>query len=177
MAYQFSEKLEERFQWLLSRYPQSDAVLLPLLHDVQDEAGYLTEDAVDYVASRLNLSAARVKEVASFYTMFRLSPKGKFVLNVCHTLSCYLAGAEEIITALENKLGIKAGQTTEDGMFSIERVECLASCSTAPMMQVNRWDYHENLTPELVLKIVDELREGKLAMPRYEDRIAAGGQA
>ena len=177
MAYAFSEKLETKFQWLLTRYPQSDAVLLPLLHDVQDEAGYLTPDAVDYVAKRLSISPARVREVASFYTMFKLNKKGKFVLQVCHNLSCYLAGADDIVKALEDKLGIKAGQTTEDEMFTIERAECLASCSTAPCMQVNVWDYHESLTVEQTLKIVDNLKEGKLAMPSYEDRIAAGGDA
>ncbi len=177
MAYAFSEKLEKKFQWLLTRYPQSDAVLLPLLHEVQDEAGYLTPDAFDYVGSRLNLSPARVKEVASFYSMFRLNKKGKFVLQVCHNLSCYLAGADDIVKALEDKLGIKSGETTSDEIFTIERVECLASCSTAPVMQVNVWDYHEALTPEAALKIVDELRSGKLAMPSFDDRVAAGGEA
>ena len=177
MAYAFSEKLEKKFQWLLTRYPQSDAVLLPLLHDVQDEAGYLTPDAIDFVAGKLNLSSARVREVASFYSMFKMNKKGKFVLQVCHNLSCYLAGADDVVKALEDKLGIKAGQMTEDEVFSIERVECLASCSTAPVMQVNVWDYHESLTPESALKIIDDLKSGKLAMPSYEDRIAAGGDA
>lgn len=175
--YKFSPRLEEKFQWLLSRYPRKEAVLLPLLHEVQDEAGYLTPAAIDYVASRIDVSPARVREVASFYTMFRLNKKGTYVLQVCHNLSCYLAGSDELIKTLEEMLGIKCGQTTPDGKFTLERVECLASCSTAPVMQVNRWDYHECLTPEKIKTVVSNLQQDKHAFPSYEERIAAGAEA
>lgn len=177
MAYKFSPKVEEKFQWLLSRYPRKDAVLLPLLHLVQDEAGYLTPDAIDFVASRLDVSPGRVREVASFYSMFKLNAKGKYVLQICHNLSCYLAGSDELISTLESTLGIKCGETTPDGKFTIERVECLASCSTAPMMQVNVWDYHECLTPQKAKNIVEALKNDRFANPSYEDRIAEGAEA
>ena len=177
MAYSFSPKVEEKFQWLLTRYPKKDAVLLPLLHMVQDEHGYLSPDAIDYVAGRLELSPGRIREVASFYSMFRLNKKGQYVLQVCHNLSCYLRGSDEILAKCRAVLGIKEGETTPDGMFTLERVECLASCSTGPMMQVNNWDYHENLTLEKIEKIIALLKEGKAAQPSYEQRMKEGGIA
>jgi len=174
MAYQFSPKVEEKFQWLLTRYPKKDAVLLPLLHLVQDEVGYLTSEAISYVGSRLELSPARVKEVASFYTMFKLNDKGKYVIQVCHNISCYLRGSDDILKKIKEVLGVEEGQVTPDGMFSVERAECLASCGTAPMMQVNVWDYHENLTTGKVERIIRDLKAGKGANPCYEKRIAEG---
>ncbi len=177
MAYQFSAETEKAFQWLLTRYPKKDAVLLPLLHRVQREAGYLSADAIDYVAGRMDLSPGRIREVASFYTMFRLNKKGKYVLQVCHNISCYLRGSDEIIESLKKTLGIVEGETTPDGMFTIERAECLASCSTAPVMQVNEWDYHENLSLEKVEKVIAALKQGKAACATYEERLAQGGVA
>lgn len=175
MSYAFSPKVEEKFQWLVTRYPRRDAILLPLLHHVQEENGWLSPDAIDYVASRMELSPARIREVASFYSMFKLNKKGQYVLQVCHNLSCYLAGSDELIATLEEKLGIKCGETTPDGKFTLERAECLASCSTAPMLQVNVWDYHECLSPEKVRRLVDDLKQDKHALASYEDRIASGG--
>jgi NADH-quinone oxidoreductase subunit E len=177
MAYKFSSKVEEKFQWLLTRYPKKDAVLLPLLHLVQEEVGYLSPEALAYVGSRLDLSPARVREVASFYSMFKMKPSGKYVLSVCQTLSCYLAGSETVIAKIKELLGIKEGETTPDGLFTLERVECLASCSTGPVMQVNNWEYHENLNPEKVKQIVDQLKGGKCASPYYQERVEAGGIA
>src|SRR4051812_35590008 len=121
MAYKFSAKIEEKFQWLLTRYPKKDAVLLPLLHLVQEEVGYLSPEAMAYVGSRLDLSPARIREVASFYSMFKMNPKGKYVLQVCQTLSCYLAGSESVITRIKELTGIKEGETTPDGLFTLER--------------------------------------------------------
>lgn len=175
--YSFSKDTEEKFQWLLTRYPKKDAVLLPLLHFVQDEAGYLTPDAIDHVAERLGLSPGRVREVASFYSMFRLNQKGKYVLQVCHNLSCYLGGAEDIIKKCKELLGIKEGETTADGLFSLERVECLAACNSAPVMQVNCWDYHEHLTTDKIERIVGELKQGKAAKPAFDARMKEGGTA
>lgn len=177
MAYQFSAETEKKFQWLLTRYPKKDAVLLPLLHNVQREAGYLSPDAIEYVAARMGLSPARIREVASFYTMFRLNPKGQFVLQVCHNLSCYLRGSDDLIEKLKSLLEIKEGETTADGKFTIERVECLASCDTGPVMQVNEGDYFENLDPEKVEKIVQALQANKWTQDSYEERIKEGSIA
>jgi NADH-quinone oxidoreductase subunit E len=177
MAYQFSKNTEEKFQWLLTRYPKKDAVLLPLLHLVQAEAGYLTPDAIDYVAKRMDVSPARIREVASFYSLFRLNPKGRYVLQVCHTLSCYLRGSDVLVEKLKDILGIDVGETTADGLFTIETVECLASCGTAPVMQVNDWDFHENLDLEKLEKILSALREHRWSDPCYQKRIEQGGVA
>ncbi|HVJ66035.1 MAG TPA: NAD(P)H-dependent oxidoreductase subunit E [Bdellovibrionota bacterium] len=176
-SYKFSPAVEEKFQWLLSRYPKKDAVLLPILHLAQDEAGYVSPAVMEYVASRLDLSPARVREVASFYTMFKMNPSGKYVLQFCHTLSCYLRGAEDVIKRVKDVLGIEEGETTPDGLFTIERVECLASCGTAPVMQVNTWDFHEELNPEKIEKIVQSLRKDQCAHASYDDRVAEGGIA
>lgn len=177
MAYKFSSETEKYFQWLLTRYPKKDAVLLPVLHRVQGETQYLSPDAIEYVAGRLGLSPARVKEVASFYTMFKLNPKGKYVLQVCHNISCYLRGSDEVLKKIEDTLGISKGETTPDGLFTLETAECLASCSTAPVMQVNDWDFHEELTCEKAEKIVASLKADKFASPSYQKRMAEGGVA
>jgi NADH-quinone oxidoreductase subunit E len=177
MSYKFSEDTEKYFQWLLTRYPKKDAVLLPLLHKVQNEAGYLRPDAIDYVGERMGLSPGRVREVASFYSMFRLNKKGTYVLQVCHNISCYLRGSDEVIEKAKKILGIGLGETTPDGLFTLETAECLASCSTAPAMQVNDWEYHEELTPEKIEKIIQGLREKKCLSPYYRERMAEGGVA
>jgi NADH-quinone oxidoreductase subunit E len=177
MSYQFSPEVEKKFQWLLTRYPKKDAVLLPLLHAVQNEAGYLSPDVFDYVSSRLGLSPARVREVASFYTMFRLNKKGQYVLQICHNISCYLRGSDELLARLKSILGISEGETTPDGKFTLERVECLASCSTAPVMQVNDWDYHENLNIEKLEQIISALKQNKGANKDYAKRVDAGAVA
>jgi NADH-quinone oxidoreductase subunit E len=177
MAYVFSKQSEEKFQWLLSRYPKKDAVLLPLLHHVQEEVGYLSPDAIDYVGERLGLSPARVREVASFYSMFRLNKKGQYVIQVCHNISCYLGGCEDLLKKCKDVLGIAEGETTPDGKFTLERVECLASCGTAPVLQVNNWDFHESLTPEKVETILKDLKQDKHAKPSYDDRAKEGSIA
>ena len=174
MAYEFSAQTEEKFQWLITRYPKKDAVLIPLLHKVQDEVGYLSPDAIDYVAKRMDLSPARVREVASFYTMFKLSPKGKYVIQVCHNLTCYLRGCEDVIKKAKETLGINEGDTSPDGMFTIERAECLCACDQAPVIQVNNWEYHENMSPEKTVQMIQDLKSGKGANPSFDARDAAG---
>jgi NADH-quinone oxidoreductase subunit E len=175
--YEFSPEVEKRFQWLLTRYPTKDAVLLPILHLVQDENKWLTPDSIEYVAKRMDLSPARVREVASFYTMFRLNQKGQYVLQVCHNISCYLRGSDGVIEHIKKRLNIKENEITPDGKFSLERVECLASCGTAPVLQVNGWDYHEELTIEKVDRIIDDLLKDKNAYLDYEKRISEGSVA
>jgi len=153
----FSKFVEKEFQDLLQKYPSKRSALIPALHLAQRELGYLKPEGIEYVANLVGLTPAQVTEVATFYLMFFTKPVGKNIIWVCHNLSCTLCGGEEIIEKLEQKLGIKAGETTTDGLFTLMRQECLASCDTAPVMQVND-DYEENLTPAKVDEIIERLR-------------------
>jgi len=134
--------------------------LLPALYIVQRELGYLTDEGIKYVAELIGLSTAQVAETASFYTMLFMKPVGKNVIWVCQNLSCTLCGAEEIIAHLEKTLGVQTGNTTADGHITLLRQECLASCDTAPVMQVND-DYEENLTFDKVDQVIQRLRTKK----------------
>jgi NADH-quinone oxidoreductase subunit E len=158
----FSKSIEKEFNELLQKYPSKKSAIIPALYIIQRELGYLKPEGIEYVANLMGMSPAQVTEVASFYTMLFLKPVGKNVLWVCHNLSCNLCGAEVIIEHLEKQLGIHAGETTPDGLFTLLRQECLASCDTAPMMQVND-DYEENLTLRRVDEIIDKLRSQKEA--------------
>lgn len=129
---------------------------MPTLWLAQEEFGYLSLEVMEYVAGLLELSPAFVASVASFYTMYYKKPIGRHHIQVCRNLSCELLGANRITDCLRKRLGIEVGETTTDGKFSLSEVECLASCGTAPMMQVND-DYVENLTPESTLEIIDRL--------------------
>ena len=157
---------------IMKRYPEGKqkSAIIPILHIAQAEFdGWLSAPVMDYVASILNIQPIEVYEVASFYSMFNLKPVGKCVIEVCRTSSCWLLGAEDVIRHIEKKLGIKPGQTTADGMFTLKTVECLGSCGTAPMLQCGA-KYHENLTLEKVDALLDELkREGK--RKTYLDKI------
>lgn len=156
----FSKSIEKEFQELLQKYPSKRSALIPALYIVQRELGYLKPEGLEYVAKLMGMSPAQVTEVASFYTMLFLKPVGQNVLWVCHNLSCNLCGAEDVIDHLQKQLGIEAGETTPDGMFTLFRQECLASCDTAPVMQVND-DYEENLTLKRVDEILAKLRSRK----------------
>lgn len=145
-------------QKLISNYPEGKekSALIPVLHIAQAEfGGWLSPEVMDYVASVLRLKPVEVFEVASFYTMFHLKPVGKCVLEVCQTSSCWLNGAEQIVEYIEKKLGIKVGETTADGMFTLKVAECLGSCGTAPMLQCGA-SYHENLTQSKVDQILEQ---------------------
>ncbi|MCS6925851.1 MAG: NAD(P)H-dependent oxidoreductase subunit E [Candidatus Binatia bacterium] len=157
MAVQFSQETYRQFEEVLTHYPTKRAALLPTFWLAQEEFGYLSPEVMEYIAQLLDLSPAYVAAVASFYTMFDKEPKGKFHLQVCTNLSCTLVGAQQIVECLEQKLGIKLGETTPDGKFSLSEVECLGSCGTAPVLQLNTGDYYENLTPERVTQLVEEL--------------------
>ncbi len=153
----FSEDTLALANKIIARYPEGKqkSALLPLLHLAQAEFdGWLSPTTMQYVASLLQIQEVEVYEVASFYSMFNLKPVGKCLIEVCRTSSCWLRGANEIIDHLEKKLGIKEGQTTPDGMFTLKSVECLGSCGTAPMMQIGA-QFHENLTYEKVDGILD----------------------
>lgn len=156
---------EEAIQAILSRYPERRSALLPLMHLCQEEAGYLTEDAMRELAARLDLPPIQVAEVAMFYDMFRLKPGGRREIWVCHNLSCALLGAERVIRRLEEVLGVSAGETTPDGLFTIKRVECLAACGRAPAIQVGP-DYYGPVAHGEVETLVERLRK----------QVAAGNQ-
>lgn len=153
----FGEQAEQEFAAILTRYPEKRSALLPFLHLVQREQGYLSPDAMEEVARRLHLHPVDVLEVATFYTWFNLKPVGKHRLQVCHNLPCALMGAERILGTLKEELKIGENETTPDGLFTVQRVECLASCGTAPVVQVND-DYHENVTPEKVRTLLKQWR-------------------
>jgi len=151
-----SESTRQKIQALIPRYPVPRSALIPSLHLAQADAGYLSADVVAEVAEIFRLSPNEVYEVASFYTMFYKKPAGKYVLQVCTNISCMLCDSETIVAHLEKRLGIKPGETTPDGRFTLIEVECLASCGTAPVVQINE-TYHENLTPEKLDRILDGL--------------------
>jgi NADH-quinone oxidoreductase subunit E len=143
---------------IMKRYPEGKhkSAIIPILHIAQAEFdGWLSPEVMNYVAAILKIQNIEVYEVASFYSMFNLKPVGKCLLEVCRTSSCWIRGAEDVVKHLEKKLGIKEGETTKDGMFTIKTVECLGSCGTAPLLQCGA-SYHENLTLEKVDKLLHD---------------------
>lgn len=142
---------------IFTRYPNKMAACIPLLHLCQDQNGYIDDDIIQFVASRLDLPGSHVKGVVTFYTLFNQHKPGKHQVWVCRTLPCALRGAGEMLEYCEKKLGIHAGETTADGKITLRTAECLASCGTAPMMQVDK-DYHENLTPAKVDALLEKLQ-------------------
>lgn len=157
--YQLSEQTRQAIDKWLAKYPsdQKQSAVIPALHIVQKEEGWLPRPALDAVAHYLEMPPVAVYEVATFYGMYDLKPVGKCKLSVCNSISCMLRGSEETIHYLEERLGIKAGETTADGLFTLEEVECLAACRNAPMMRVNE-TYYENLTPERIDEILAQLK-------------------
>lgn len=155
----FDQSNERKFQDTLKRYPTRMAALLPTLWLAMGQNGYLTDEILEYVAGRLGLSPVHVFAVAEFYTMFHTEPVGKYHLQVCHNLSCTLLGSEDLVAHLAEKHGIYPGEMTDDGLFSLELVECLGSCGTAPVMRVNDV-YCENLTIEKLDRIIEGCRAG-----------------
>jgi len=157
MAVEFSPDTLKKFEETVNRYPKKEAAMLPVLYLAQQEFGHLGEEAIAYVAKILQQPPARVHGVVSFYTMLNMKPVGRHHIQVCRTLPCALRGAEKITGFLKQKLGIELGQTTSDNRFTLTEVECLASCGTAPMMQIND-DYYENLTEAKVTEILESLK-------------------
>jgi NADH-quinone oxidoreductase subunit E len=153
MALEFSENARKEIAAKIEQLPDRRSALIPALYIAQREFGYISPEVMEYLAAELSLPVSEVRGVASFYTMFNKEPVGKYHIQVCQNLTCSLLGAESLISHLEKKLGIACGQTTPDGKFSISRVECLGSCGTAPVMQIND-DYYENLTAEKVDEIL-----------------------
>ncbi|HEY8527798.1 MAG TPA: NADH-quinone oxidoreductase subunit NuoE [Acidimicrobiales bacterium] len=153
---------------IISRYPRPRSALIPLLHLAQEQDGYLTEEAMEHVAELIGITPAEVLGTASFYEMFKREPVGEYVINVCTNISCLLMGGEELLHALERKLGIKAGNTTADGKFTLEDVECIAACTEAPCLQVN-YRYFHRVSPSEADVLIDDLRAGRKAdeVPRH----------
>jgi NADH-quinone oxidoreductase subunit E len=154
----FSDQFEQRFAEMLTHYPTKRSVLVPTLLYAQDEVGYLSEEVISELASRLQLTELEVRDVISYYSMFTLKPRGKYNVQVCTNISCLLRGGEELLEHCEKKLGIPNKGTTPDGLFSLEDVECIGACSWAPAVQVN-YDFHENLTAEKMDGVLDEYRK------------------
>lgn len=155
----FSAAALEEYRELLGRYPTRRAALIPTLWIAQREFGWISPEVEEYVARLMEIPVAHVGAVVSFYTMFYRRPVGRFHLEVCANLSCRLRGADRILESIARKLGIRPGETTEDGMFTLNTVECMASCATAPMLQLNHDRYYENLTEDSVTKLIDELKK------------------
>jgi NADH-quinone oxidoreductase E subunit len=152
----FSDAARAEFERLLTRYPDGKAVILPALYLAQKEFGYVSDEAIVHIAGLVGTSPAEIEGVATFYTMFNRKPVGKYHVQICRNISCSLLGAEHLIEHVSKKLGVAPGETTPDGKFTLAKVECLGSCGTAPVMQVND-EYHENLTVESIDRILDQL--------------------
>ena len=152
----YGPEFEKRVDGIVSRYPEPKAAMLPVLWEVQRARGWVDVASEEWVARRLGVTPSHVHGCVTFYTMFKPRPMGRYHIQVCTTLSCMLRGSDELVAHLEGRLGIRVGETTPDGRFSLVRVECLGSCDTAPMFQLND-DYHENLTLESVDRLLDAL--------------------
>jgi NADH-quinone oxidoreductase subunit E len=152
-----SDQFEQRFAKMITRYPTKRSVLVPTLLYVQDEIGFLSDEAIAEIAARLELSDLEVRNVISYYSMLTTKPRGRYNVQVCTNIACMLRGGEELLEHCEQKLGIGHKGTTPDDVFSLEEVECIGACSWAPAAQVN-YDFHENLTPEKMDSVLDEYR-------------------
>ena len=160
----YGEQFERQVDELVARYPQPRGALMPALYMAQDEEGFVSPEAEVWLAERLGLTPAYVHGVTTFYTMYRTAPGAKYLLQVCTTASCMLRGSDVLVAHLEKRLGINVGETTPDGMFTLVTVECLGSCGTAPMMQVND-DYYEDLDIQRADALLDALARGEQPTP------------
>ena len=155
---QFSSEFENRFAEMLGHYPTKRSVLVPTLLYAQDEAGFLSDEVIQEIASRLELTELDVRNVISYYSMLTTKPRGKYNVQVCTNIACMLRGGEELYAHCRKKLGIEHKGTTPDGTFTLEEVECIGACSWAPAVQVN-YDFHENLTVEKLDNVLEGLKK------------------
>ena len=153
-----SDALKQKFDLVIARYPVKRSAIVPLLMFAQDEAGYVTDEAIEEIARRVGVRPIEVVEDIGYYSMLHRHPIGRYNFQVCTNISCMLRGGEDILHHCSKKLGIGHKQTTPDGMFSLEEVECLGACCGAPAMQVN-YDYYENLTPEQIDALIVTLKK------------------
>ena len=154
----FSPQLVTRFDALAAKYPVKRSALIPMLLYAQDEVGYLSDAVIEEVAERLSITPLEVRNVATYYSMLRFKPAGKFNVQVCTNISCMLRGAYDVFEKFQEELGIGHKGITPDGIFSLEEVECIGACCWAPAIQVN-YDFHDDLTPESVPEILDRYRK------------------
>lgn len=158
------DRLEVDAKEILARYPQTRSALLPLLHLVQSEDGYITPEGTEFCAAQLDLTAAEVSAVATFYSMYRRTPTGDYLVGVCTNTLCAVMGGDAILAALRAHLGVEPGRTTPDGVVTLEHVECNAACDYAPVVMIN-WEFFDNQTPESAAALVDALRAGRSVTP------------
>jgi len=161
-----SESLAKKVESIFLRYPPDhrEAALIPVMVEAQREFGYISPETERWVSETVGVSVVKVREVLTFYSMFRAAPVGKFLIQFCRNISCCLAGAEDLHAHIEKKLGIRAGETTSDGMFTLKYVECLGGCAWAPMMLVNEEQFYL-LTPSRLDQIIEGYRSGKRVTP------------
>ncbi len=160
----YGEEFEKQVDQIVARYPQPRGALMPALHLAQETHGYVTPAAEAWIADRLGLKAAYVHGVTTFYTMYRTGKTGTYLLQLCTTVSCMLRGCDHVLEHIKQRLGIEEGETTPDGTFTLVTVECLGSCGTAPMMQVND-EYYEDLDIERTDALLDALANGESPKP------------
>lgn len=146
---------------IISRYPQPRSATIPLLHLSQQQNGHVTNAAIAHIAELVGATAAEVLGTCTFYEMFKMEPVGKYLINICGTMSCALSGAADLIHRAEHTLGIRVGDTTDDGLFTLEQAECQAACTEAPCLQVN-YRYRYRVTPDQIDGLIDDLRNGRL---------------
>jgi NADH-quinone oxidoreductase subunit E len=157
-------RLEAAAQEIIAKYPRPRSALLPLLHLVQAEDGYLTKAGLAFCAGRLDLTEAEVTAVATFYSMYRRTPTGEYLVGVCTNTLCAIMGGDAILDSLQDHLGVHAGETTDDGRVTLEHIECNAACDYAPVVMVN-WEFFDNQTPSSARDLVDSLRAGEPPLP------------
>lgn len=153
-----SDKLDAFFTEKMKEYPTQRSFLVPMLLYTQDELGYLSQEAIRYIANKVGLSELEIRNVISYYSMLTTKPRGRYNVQVCTNICCMLRGAEDVFQHCSERLGIGHKGTTSDGQFSLEEVECIGACSWAPAVQVN-YDFYENLTPERMDEVLEEYRQ------------------
>ncbi|MGZ4590286.1 MAG: NADH-quinone oxidoreductase subunit NuoE, partial [Actinomycetes bacterium] len=153
-------RLEVDAKDIIGRYPRSRSALLPLLHLVQSEEGFVSPHGIEFCAEVLDITTAEVAAVATFYTMYKRRPNGEYSVGVCTNTLCAIMGGDQIFATLKDHLGVGHDETTEDGKVTLEHLECNAACDYAPVMMVN-WEFFDNQTPESATQLVDDLREGR----------------
>ncbi len=160
----YGSEFEKHADEIVARYPQPRGAVMPLLHLVQEAAGYVTLEGETWIGERLGLTASYVHGVATFYTMYRTSECGKYLLQFCTTVSCMLRGCDNLLAHVKKRLGIEVGETTADGLFTLVKVECLGSCGTGPVIQVND-DFYEDLDIARTDALLDALARGERPAP------------
>jgi NADH-quinone oxidoreductase E subunit len=171
-----SDAARERMRAAVTRYPSARSAMLPALHIAQEEQGYITPEGIEAVAEALGVRADEVASVVSFYSMFHKQPVGRHVISVCTSISCYLRGCDTLLAHLEERLGVRRGGTTADGLFTLRPMECLAACGGAPVLQVND-EFVENVTLEAAAALIERLRRGGPHPPAPLSREERGEEA